>query len=273
MGEQEILRILETTGAFLRDGHFKLVSGNHSDTYVDVRLALQYSDLASSLGKKLADEFQEDKINVVVGFVSGTVLAESVAGRLKARVLLVERRADKIILAKGYIEQGDNVLIVDDVLTTGRSIHKVLRTIRNETTGIVKGVGVIVDRSKKEPDFGVKIRRLVPINMNLWPPKSCPKCKQRIPYKDLSSPDVIYAVAYSLHEGVRTILGTSYPDILKELQEGKRVQPVIVEADKLHIDPTQLEVERLYRFKYLDISMALRKSANGTIHLSQASEQ
>ena len=276
MSKQEVLRILETTGAFLRDGHFKLVSGNHSDSYVHVRLALAYPEIASKIGKKLADEFQGDKINVVVAFsVSGIRLAESLAEHLKARVVRAERKEDKIILARGYtIEEGDNVLVVDDVLTTGRLIHQALRTIRNETRGILKGVGVIVDRSKKEPDFGVRSVSLVRIDMNLWSAESCPKCEQGIPLTDLTSPDTnVFAVLYSLPEGVRPILASTYDDILKELEKGKPVQTIIVKGDKLQIDSTQLEVERVYRFKYLDINMIIWKLPDGTIELFRVSEE
>ena len=228
--EQEILDILKTRGAYLTDGHFKLVSGNHSDEYVHVRLALAYSQHASTIGKMLADKFQGDKINAVVGFtVGGTTLAKNVAEHLKARPVLAERKEGKITFAPGYvIEKGDNVLLVDDVLTTGQLIDQMLGAIRNKTQGTPKGVGVVVDRSKREPNFRVKTVRLVRISMKLWPPKSCPKCKQGIPLTDLSQPDTnIFGVLYSLPEEVRPVIGSTYRDILTKLQEGKLLDEIL----------------------------------------------
>jgi len=230
MAGQEIMDILETTGSYLKNGHFKLVSGNHSDDYVHVRLALAYREHASRIGKKVADEFQGEGINVVAAFtVSGIALAQSVAKHLGAKLIFGERKEDKIIFARGQaIGEGDNVLVVDDVLTTGELIHQVLATIRNETKGVPKGVGIVVDRSKKEPDFGVKTVSLIRIDMHLWPPESCPKCEQGIPLTDLSSPDIdVFAVLYSLPEEARTVLANTYQDILTKLEEGKPLEEIL----------------------------------------------
>ncbi len=228
--EQEILDILETTGAHLKNGHFKLVSGNHTDSYVHVRLALAYPEHASTIGKRLADEYQEDNIDAVVGFaVGGIILAKSVAAKLNARLVLAERKKDKISFSRGQvIEEGENVLIMDDVLTTGELIHQALSTMRNETRGVVKGVGVVVDRSKKVLDFGVKTVSLLRIDMNLWPPGSCPKCAKGDPLTDLSSPDKNpSAMLETLPEEVRPVLMVTYLDILQDLKAGKPLEEVL----------------------------------------------
>ena len=191
MRGQEILDMLETTGAYLKNGHFSLVSGNHTDSYVHVRLALAYPELASSLGAKLADQFRDEQINVVAGFtIGGVKLAQEVAKSLSAKVVLAERSGEEIALLEGYaIGEGEKVLVVDEILTTGGSISHMLDLIKNETKGIPKGVGVVVDRSKDTPDFGVKFVKLARIDLNLWPPRSCPKCAQGIPITDLASPE------------------------------------------------------------------------------------
>ena len=230
MSSQDIVDMLETTGAYLQNGHFKLISGNHSDSYVHVRLALAYPEYASQIGKKLAGEFQEERIAVVVAFtVGGRELAESVAKHLEARFVRAEVKEEKIVLSKGHaIQQGENVLVVDDVLTTGQLIHEALATILDNTQGVPRGVGVVVDRSQKTPDFGVKTVSLATIAMNLWPTESCPKCQQGIPITDLSSPDKQpLSILKSLPQEIRPVFAMTYKEYLEEIKAGKELAEVL----------------------------------------------
>jgi orotate phosphoribosyltransferase len=194
---QEILNIFESIGAHVI-GHFRLASGNDSDSYVHVRLALGYPEHALTISKKLADAFQKDKVNVVVGFtIGGHILAKYVAEHLNARVIPATKAENRIIFAKCHkIENGEGILVVDDVLTTGNSIYQALNTIKNETPGILKGVGVVVDRSKKEPNFGVKTVTLRRLSMNLWAPESCPLCKKGDKPIDLRLADKELLIAF-----------------------------------------------------------------------------
>jgi len=207
--EQEILNILETTNAYVKDHHFKLASGNHSDSYVHVGVALAHPEHALTIYKNLTDKFQKDNISVVVGFTyCGHILAAGVAEQLDARLVLAKRGENEVILPKGHrIGGGENVLLVDDVLTTGASMRQALNTIRSETQGVLKGIGVVVDRSEKAPDFGVKTVTLRTLPLKLWPPKSCPKCRKGdIPF-DLSSADKIPLIRIaSLPEEIRPII-------------------------------------------------------------------
>jgi orotate phosphoribosyltransferase len=213
MGEnQEILNILESIGANVI-GHFRLASGNDSDSYFHVRLALAYPEHALTISKRLADVFQGDNINTVVGFtIGGRALAEYVAKHLNAKLVLAKKEENKITLAKyGRIEKGENILVVDDVLTTGKSIHRALNTIRDETQGVLKGVGIVVDRSKKEPDFGVKTVRLHKLSTNLWPPESCPLCRKGEKLRDLRLADKELRIAFTgLPEELRSRLIAMY---------------------------------------------------------------
>ena len=103
MGEKELFDILDKTGAYLKNGHFKLVSGNHSDSYVHVRLALAYPEYASKIGKELSDRFRGDAINAVVAFtVSGIKLLHCVAEHFGARLVLSEIK-EGVLFGRGYI--------------------------------------------------------------------------------------------------------------------------------------------------------------------------
>lgn len=188
MSEQEILRILETKGAITRNGHFQLVSRNHSDSYVNMKGALNSQDFRSKIGKELAAKFQRDKINAVVGFTErGYKIAQIVTEYLQAKAVNIKIVKDDLYIdPSSKIVKGDNILILDDVVTTGSSIHETIRVIRKKNVGKVVGVGVVVDRSIKKLRFGVKFERLVRIEMNLWTKGSCPKCKAGEEYIDLS---------------------------------------------------------------------------------------
>jgi len=195
--EKQVLQILETCHAIIREGHFKLYGGNHSDGYVHVRLALGHSDYASRIGKKIADQFLNDKIEVVVGFtVGGIVLAEYVADFLRTRKAVARIWDDSVMFVGGSkIIPGENVLVVDDVLRppAGEPINRILVKIKNEMKGNIKGVGVVVDRTLEEPNFvtDVKTIRLAKIKfLQLWSEPDCPLCKKGIPLEDLSKADI-----------------------------------------------------------------------------------
>jgi len=236
MGKQQILDILETTGAYLKDGHFVLVSRNHTDSYVHVRLALAYPEHVLVIGQELAAKFQEDQIDVVLGFTLGGIeLAESVARELDARLVRAESKEGRIAFRKGYtVEPGENALIVDDVLTTGHLIEQAIQAIR-KNRGVPRGVGIVVDRGLGPPDFGVRTVSLARIDMNLWPPESCPKCAQGIPKLDLSAPDTKpLAILESLPEESRPILAIIYSEYLEELNAGKPLADVLKVSRPTH---------------------------------------
>lgn len=230
--EKEIIEILEKTGAYLKDGHFKLISEKHSDSYIHVRLALAYPEYASLISKMIAEKFKadKDKIDVVVGFsMGGIILAKQVADHLEARPVLGQYKDNEIEFAKGYdIKKDERVLIVDDVLTTGELIFKTIDKIKEERKGVLKGVGIIVDRSKNNIDFGVKTEILARIKTNIWNKDECPKCQAKIPLTDLSSPDTKpIAIIESLPEDIRPVLAIAYSDIFDEIKSGKSLAEVL----------------------------------------------
>ena len=99
MDRQEALDILKNSpAAYLEDGHIQLKCGNHSDTYVHVRLALADRDNSATLGRMLAARFQADQISGVVGFtVGGELLARSVAKHLRAVFAEGELARDPVV--------------------------------------------------------------------------------------------------------------------------------------------------------------------------------
>jgi len=217
--EEKIQDALEKTGAILENGHFELKSGMHTDSYINVLLAITCPKYVSLFGDAIAQRFKDDHIDAVVGFTfGGTLLAQKVADALEARTVLIEKEGTAISFfsESQSIEKDENVLIVDEGITTGNSIRSVLGFVEDKTKGI-KVVGVVVDRSEKEPDFGVKTEYLIKKKMSLWPQNKCPLCEQRKPLTIIDSPEENpFQIRFSLPKELYRSL---HPTICKVLEE------------------------------------------------------
>ncbi|MCS7244765.1 MAG: orotate phosphoribosyltransferase [candidate division WOR-3 bacterium] len=178
--KDEVLEIYEKTGA-IKKGHFLLSSGLHSDIYFQSALVLQYPNYAEFLCKKLANFFKDYKVSVVVGPALGAILvAYETARFLNARAVFTEREVGIMKLRRGFaIEKGENVLIVEDVITTGLSTKEVIEVVRSYDGNIV-GIGCLVDRSENL-SFDYPLYSLLKINVKTYNPYNCELCKQNIP--------------------------------------------------------------------------------------------
>jgi len=180
MTQDDVLKLFDKYGALLI-GHFKLSSGLHSEKYLQCALVLQYPDIAGRLSKELAGKFS-GKIDVVVGpALGGVTLAYEVARALGIRGLFTERHDGKMVLRRGFsIAKGENVLVVEDVVTTGGSTREVIEVVKS-LGGKVAGVGSIIDRSESAPAFGVPFHALAKIRVETFNEGECPLCKKNIP--------------------------------------------------------------------------------------------
>lgn len=174
-----ILKILKETKAIL-NGHFILSSGLHSDTYFQMALVFQYPDYGEILCKELAKNFENKKIDVVVGpAIGGIIISYELARILKARSIFAEREEGKMKLRRGFkIEKGEKVLICEDVITTGGSVREIVEIVEKEG-GKIKGIGCIVERGKVE--FSYPLKSLVKIEVKNYVPTECPLCKNGVP--------------------------------------------------------------------------------------------
>lgn len=170
--------IFINAGALL-NGHFLLTSGRHSDRYMQCAQVLQYPEATSRLAEHLAQCFEHQNIEVVVGpAMGGIIVAYEVARQLKARSIFTERENGKMALRRGFtIKPGERVLVVEDVVTTGGSVMEVIDVVR-ESGGQVIGVGVLVDRSGGKVDFGVPMQAVLTMDIKSWPAEECPICRE-----------------------------------------------------------------------------------------------
>ena len=147
MKHEEYLDIFRQTGALL-EGHFVLTSGRHSSSYFQCAKVLQHPKYLNLFSKIISDHFQTLDINTVISpAVGGIVIGTSVGGALDKKTIFAERENGKMMLRRGFsISEGEKVLVVEDVVTTGGSVKEVMRTVE-DLGGEVAGVAVIVDRS------------------------------------------------------------------------------------------------------------------------------
>lgn len=191
MDTKEIRRIFDETGA-LQNGHFLLSSGLHSPTYFQCAMVLQYPQYREMFCREIVEFFQEEEeeIDVVIGpAIGGIVVAEEVGRLLGVRSIFTERENGKMVLRRGFfIEPKENVLIVEDVLTTGSSVAEVVQIVER-LDGYILGVGSVVDRSGGKVRFDIPVFSVYASKAVTYKPENCPLCLQKIP---LSKPGSRY---------------------------------------------------------------------------------
>ncbi|MES1227978.1 MAG: orotate phosphoribosyltransferase [Armatimonadota bacterium] len=173
--------LLESCGAVLH-GHFLLSSGRHSEVYFEKFRVLEQADVLSTLCGEIAEAFRDSGIDLVAGpTTGGIIVAFEVARRLGLPALYVEREEGKRVLRRGAsVPKGARVLVVDDVLTTGLSVVETIDLVQ-ANGGQVVGVGVLIDRSPAEVDFGVAYHAAYKVEAESYAPDEVPAWLQEVP--------------------------------------------------------------------------------------------
>lgn len=176
-----LAELLESSGAILK-GHFVLTSGRHSDTYFEKFRVLERPDVLSALCTEIAERFRDERIDVVAGpTTGGIIIAFEVARQMGLPALYVESENGVKTLRRGAtLAEGARVLVVDDVLTTGRSVFEVLDVVKSRNA-VCAGVGVLIDRSPAPIDFGCPIFASYKVEAQSWAPEEIPTWLEAIP--------------------------------------------------------------------------------------------
>lgn len=177
MKSEDVLDIYKKTGALLT-GHFLLSSGLHSDRYLQSALVLQQPDIATKLCAALAEYFKDSKIEVVIApALGGVFVSHETARALGVRALFAERVDGELTLRRGFtIKPGERVLVVEDVITTGKSTKETIAVVK-KAGGVVIAAASLVDRSNGKADLGVPYKSLVTLNVPSYASDTCPLCK------------------------------------------------------------------------------------------------
>lgn len=176
LSKEEATKIFSDAGALL-EGHFLLTSGKHSNQYMQCAQVLQYPRYTEELARHLAEKFRDSDIEMVIGpAMGGIIVSYEVARQLGVPGIFTERQDGQMQLRRGFqIPPEKRVLVVEDVVTTGGSVREVIDLVQ-KAGGIVAGVGVLVDRSNGQVDFGVKQEAVLTMDIQSWERDICPLC-------------------------------------------------------------------------------------------------
>ena len=185
MEREKVLDLFKETHALL-EGHFQLTSGLHSNQYFQCAKVLQYPRYMELLCGEIARHFQGHHVDVVVApALGGIVVGQEVGRQLRARSIFAERKDGVLQLRRGFsIQQGERILVCEDVVTTGGSVSEVIRIAR-DAGGTVSGVGYVVDRSGGRVSFGLEHPEdqyaVLHMDVVTYAPDACPLCAAGTP--------------------------------------------------------------------------------------------
>ena len=181
MNSKEVLDLLEWSGAIMK-GHFKLTSGRHSNTYIEKFRLLENPVALDKICVTMSEKFEADEIDLVVGAAIGGILISGGVGRyLDSKHIFSERVDGEMIFKRGFeVEKKTNVIIVEDIITTGGSIKELIHLLEKFSVNI-KGIICIVNRSEKNLDFGYPFISLLNFPSQSWEYVDCPDCLKKIP--------------------------------------------------------------------------------------------
>ena len=182
LSHKKSLDILKKTNALL-EGHFVLSSGLHSSKYIQCAKLLSYPHKADSICKSLAKKIKKNFKNfdlILAPAMGGIIIGYEIGKILKKETIFCERVKGKFTLRRGFqIRKKSKVLIVEDVITTGKSSMECVSLIK-KAKGQLLGFACIIDRSDKK---SVKIKRKIISQLKLKVPSYK---KNKLP-KSLSS--------------------------------------------------------------------------------------
>lgn len=176
--QERVLEILKEAGVLL-EGHFLLTSGKHSNRYLQCAKIFRNTKYSEELCAALAEQFQDEHVDVVIGPAMGAVqMAYEVSRALKCENYFTEREEGKMVLRRGFeVHPGMRVLLVEDVVTTGGSVKEVYELVKAAGATVV-GIGSIVDRSGGNAGFEVPFKSVIQVDVEAWQPQECPLCKE-----------------------------------------------------------------------------------------------
>lgn len=178
-----VLEVFEITKG-ISTGHFLLSSGLHSEKYLQCAQVLQHPLYARALGSMIGECFYRNHhVHVVISpAIGGIVIGHLVAESLRARAIFAERVEGIMELRRGFsIKEGERVLIVEDVITTGNTILELIRFVLEAKSTLV-GIASIIDRSNGlKIAEGVKQVSLLTMDIPTYASTTCPLCAKGVP--------------------------------------------------------------------------------------------
>jgi len=180
---EESLKILKETNALL-EGHFILSSGLHSNQYIQCAKLLSYPKKAEIICAALTEKIKStfNKIDIVLSpALGGIVVGYEIAKQLNTQTIFAERSNNKLVLRRGFaIPQDSNVLIVEDVITTGKSALECSEIVKINKANLI-GFACVIDRSDNNVLIKEKIVSQIKIKIAIFKENELPDELKKTP--------------------------------------------------------------------------------------------
>lgn len=188
-----VIDILKKVGAVITDSHFVYTSGKHGSVYVNKDAVYPHTEETSKIGQLFAEKFKNVDIDVVAGpALGGIILSQWTAyhlSKLKGKEVLgvyTEKTPEKNqVFIRGYdkLVKGKNVLVIEDLTTTGGSVRKVVDSVKT-AGGKVVAVCVMVNRDPEHVTskvVGGSFSALGVLKASAFDEAVCSLCKKNVP--------------------------------------------------------------------------------------------
>ncbi|MBI2989960.1 MAG: phosphoribosyltransferase [Candidatus Magasanikbacteria bacterium] len=187
-----VIQILISVGAIMPNDHFVGTSGRHLEAYINKDALYPHTKETSLIGAYFAEAHKGLDIHLVAGPAMGGIILSQWTARhlseLKEKEILsvyAEKKEGVLTLTRGYdaLVKGKNVLVVEDLTTTGGSLAAVIDLVK-KAGGSVLAASVMVNRDPEyvsESSFGVPFTSLAEYRTPSYTAEECPMCKQNMP--------------------------------------------------------------------------------------------
>ena len=181
---KDSLAVLRKTNALI-EGHFVLSSGLHSSKYIQCAKLLSHPNKAEIICKSLANKIKKNvkKIDLILApAMGGVIIGYEIGKILKKETIFCERVNGKFTLRRGFsIKKSARVLIIEDVITTGKSSLECVKLIKKANAKLL-GFASIIDRSsKKSLKIKTKIISHLKIDVPVYSSKKLPEILKSVP--------------------------------------------------------------------------------------------
>lgn len=209
MTQRDVGQLFRHIKAVITDSHFVYTSGRHGTAYVNKDVIYTHPIEVAHLCYAIAERFAGNNVHVVAApAIGGTILSSWTAYFLTritgqevygiyaekecASIPDPENRGRKcfaetgaFVFQRGYknLVEGRNVLIVEDILTTGGTVKKVVGAVKR-ARGNVIGIGALCNRGNVRPQDAGNVPRLtalIDVNLDNWEEADCPLCQDGVP--------------------------------------------------------------------------------------------
>jgi orotate phosphoribosyltransferase len=185
----DVIELLKKTGAML-EGHFLLSSGKHSNRYFQCAKLLQYPEKAQKALESAVSRIKNDikngklKVDIVAGpAMGGIIAAYEVARQLSLPAIFTERdESGKMVVRRGFeLKPGQNILITEDVVTTGKSSMECAAVITAAGASIAALACLVDRRTEGAQEIPWPFYPAVKLSAGNWQTSECELCKKGLP--------------------------------------------------------------------------------------------